>query len=163
MAANFTSLLVLALGSMVLDSLLSQRCPITDVQLAMKDRNFNLSPDNTVLGLHTIFAQVVKGLDVLRRMNVLVVNKYDRPNKLTKLIRTLVVERPRHYEWRPYAESYGCFNLKGSHLAGKVEPGISVRKKKLERGSFKVVKRVSAAFVKPTHQGGWEVYRKRAF
>lgn len=78
MAANFTSLLVLALGSMVLDSLLSQRCPITDVQLAMKDRNFNLSPDNTVLGLHTIFAQVVKGLDVLRRMNVLVVNKYDR-------------------------------------------------------------------------------------
>jgi hypothetical protein len=32
-----------------------------------------------------------------------------------------------------------------------------------ERNSFLKIKRMSAKVVKPTHQGGWELYRKRAF
>ncbi|KAG0580719.1 hypothetical protein KC19_4G193700 [Ceratodon purpureus] len=125
-----------------------------------------LGPAPWLNGMNTIFGQVVKGLDVLKRMNTIHVNKYDRPLDHVKLTRTLVVERPRHFEWRPHAESYGCLKSKGSQLAEfENSKPLFLRPAKVapERNSFLKLKRMNARFYMKTSQGGWELWRKRAY
>lgn len=54
-------------------------------------------------------------------------------------------------------------NVGGVDLTMRVIYFVLDDQPKRDRGSWRVIKRLSAEFVKATHQGGWELWHKRAF